>query len=87
MTAEIISIGDELLIGQVTNTNASWICSELNKIGVSVSQITAVGDNANDIKKVLKNDFLIRDGPAGSRTNKNEPAEIRNKNRYGSAGI
>ena len=55
MTAEIISIGDELLIGQVINTNASWISKELNKIGIPVSQITAIGDNSNDIKRTLKN--------------------------------
>lgn len=55
MTAEIISIGDELLIGQVINTNASWIASELNKAGILVSQVTAIGDNSDDIKRVLKN--------------------------------
>lgn len=70
MTAEIISIGDELLIGQVINTNASWISTELNKIGVPVSQITAVGDNSNDIKRALKNaiernDVVILTGGLG----------------------
>ena len=70
MTAEIISIGDELLIGQVINTNASWISTELNKIGVPVSQITAVGDNSNDIKRALKNaiernDIIILTGGLG----------------------
>ena len=34
MQAEIITIGDELLIGQVVNTNASWIARELNAIGI-----------------------------------------------------
>ena len=38
--AEIISIGDELLIGQVVNTNASWIASELVKNGIEVGRIT-----------------------------------------------
>ena len=55
MTAEIISIGDELLIGQVINTNASWIAGELNKAGISVNQVTAIGDQSDEIKRVLKN--------------------------------
>jgi nicotinamide-nucleotide amidase len=54
MTAEIISIGDELLIGQVINTNASWIAGELNKVGIQVQQVTAIGDKAIDIKRALK---------------------------------
>ena len=54
MTAEIISIGDELLIGQVINTNASWISAELNKSGITISKITAIGDNAGDITDALK---------------------------------
>ena len=36
MQAEIITIGDEILIGQILDTNSKWIASELNKIGVSV---------------------------------------------------
>jgi len=40
MTAEIISIGDELLIGQVFNTNASWLAQQLHAIGISIRQIT-----------------------------------------------
>lgn len=49
MNASIISIGDELLIGQVVNTNASYIASELNKIGIHVKYISTVGDNYPDI--------------------------------------
>ena len=37
MQAEIISIGDELLIGQVVNTNASWMAEQLNMAGIKVS--------------------------------------------------
>ena len=70
MTAEIISIGDELLIGQVINTNASWIAGELNKAGILVSQVTAIGDNADDINRVLKdaslrNDIILLTGGLG----------------------
>ena len=50
MKAEIISIGDEILIGQITNTNATWMSQELNNIGVRVTHISSVGDNSIDIK-------------------------------------
>ena len=49
MTAEIITIGDELLIGQVINTNQAFIAEELNSIGVSVERMTTVGDDENGI--------------------------------------
>ncbi|MDP4289169.1 MAG: molybdopterin-binding protein, partial [Bacteroidota bacterium] len=45
MTAEIITIGDELLIGQVVNTNASYIAKVLNETGISVARTTTIGDN------------------------------------------
>lgn len=53
MTAEIINIGDELLIGQVVNTNASWMAAELNKAGITVRQINAIADDSTDIKRAL----------------------------------
>jgi nicotinamide-nucleotide amidase len=53
MNAEIINIGDELLIGQVVNTNASWLASELNKAGISVVQITTIADDDHAIKTAL----------------------------------
>ena len=51
MRAEIISIGDELLIGQVVNTNASWMAERLNSIGISVKYISVIGDSREDILK------------------------------------
>ena len=54
ITAEIISIGDELLIGQVINTNASWMASELNKNGIKVIRINDVSDSGTDIKSAIK---------------------------------
>jgi nicotinamide-nucleotide amidase len=54
MQAEIISIGDELLIGQVVNTNASWMAQQLNLIGISVFQITAIGDTTEHILQALQ---------------------------------
>ena len=51
--ASVITIGDELLIGQVIDTNSAWIAQELNKIGVWVQRRVAVGDVWNDIWKAL----------------------------------
>ncbi len=45
MQAELITIGDELLIGQVINTNAAYLGRELGKLGIAVSRETTVGDN------------------------------------------
>jgi nicotinamide-nucleotide amidase len=53
MNAEIISIGDEILIGQITNTNAQWMAQQLNLIGISVKQISTVGDNRDDIIRIF----------------------------------
>jgi len=50
---ELISIGDELLIGQVINTNASWMAEELNAIGYDVRQITCISDSDTEIKRAL----------------------------------
>lgn len=57
MLCEIISIGDELLIGQVVNTNASWLASELNMIGVRIYQIRTISDSKKHIKHALKTAF------------------------------
>ncbi|WP_299162020.1 competence/damage-inducible protein A [uncultured Tenacibaculum sp.] len=54
MNAEIITIGDEILIGQIVDTNSQWIGQELNKIGVSVYQITSIQDERKHILKALK---------------------------------
>jgi nicotinamide-nucleotide amidase len=53
MLAEIITIGDEILIGQIVDTNSAWMGRELNKIGVSVKQITSVSDDAEHIVNAL----------------------------------
>ncbi|NVK51115.1 MAG: competence/damage-inducible protein A [Cyclobacteriaceae bacterium] len=47
--AEIIAIGDELLYGQIMDTNSHWISQELDLVGVKVVRKTTVGDNRNDI--------------------------------------
>lgn len=51
--ASIITIGDELLIGQVTDTNSPWMAQELNKIGVWLRRRVAVGDLRNEIIHAL----------------------------------
>ncbi len=53
MIAEIVSIGDEILIGQIINTNAVFIAKELNKIGVEVGQITSISDTKEHIESCL----------------------------------
>jgi nicotinamide-nucleotide amidase len=53
MKAEIISIGDELLIGQVVNSNASFIASQLHAEGIDTTRITVVPDSSEDIKRAL----------------------------------
>ena len=54
MLAEIITIGDEILIGQITDTNSVFIAKELNKIGVQVYQITSIQDQGQHILNALE---------------------------------
>ena len=54
MFAEIITIGDEILIGQIIDTNSAFIAKELNKIGISVYQITSVQDEREHILAALE---------------------------------
>ncbi|TXG35656.1 competence/damage-inducible protein A [Seonamhaeicola maritimus] len=70
MLAEIITIGDELLIGQVIDTNSAFIAKQLNKIGVSVYQVTSIQDDKDHILKALKEaeirvDIIILTGGLG----------------------
>ena len=53
MKAEIISIGDELLIGQVINTNASWIGEQLTMAGIKVYQAVSIADDQDHIFEAL----------------------------------
>jgi len=59
MQAEIITIGDEILIGQILDSNSKWMAEELNKIGISVYQITSIQDDKQHIIKSLKEAQLI----------------------------
>lgn len=53
MLAEIITIGDEILIGQIVDTNSAWMAKELNLIGIKVKQITSVSDDADHITEAI----------------------------------
>ena len=53
MKAEIITIGDEILIGQVVDTNSAWMGEQLNLCGVEVYQITSVHDNHDQILQAI----------------------------------
>lgn len=52
--AEIISVGRELLIGKVVNSNATWLCQQLTKIGVIVRRITVIADDLNEIASAIR---------------------------------
>lgn len=53
LKVEIITIGDELLIGQVIDTNSAWMAQQLNAIGIKVAQITSISDDHDHILKAL----------------------------------
>ena len=70
MNAEIITIGDEILIGQIVDTNSAYISKELNKIGISVFQITSIQDDKSQILETLESakthaDLVILTGGLG----------------------
>jgi len=53
MQAEILCIGDELLIGQTINTNAGWLGQQLNSIGIRVARTTVIADDKHEIRAAL----------------------------------
>ncbi|MEJ0080207.1 MAG: competence/damage-inducible protein A [Puia sp.] len=55
----IVTIGDELLIGQVIDTNSAWMAQELNKAGFWVRRRVAIGDGRYDILKALEEESAI----------------------------
>ena len=70
MLAEIITIGDEILIGQIVDTNSAYISQELHKIGIQVSQITSIQDTKKHILDTLseankRSDLVILTGGLG----------------------
>lgn len=70
MNAEIIAVGSELLLGQITNTNARYISSQLAELGINVYYHTVVGDNAERLKDAIqlaesRADLIIFSGGLG----------------------
>ncbi|WP_107839499.1 competence/damage-inducible protein A [Metasolibacillus meyeri] len=70
MNAEIIAVGSELLLGQIANTNAKFISSQLSELGVNVYYHTVVGDNAARLEEVIavaegRADIIIFSGGLG----------------------
>lgn len=70
MNAEIITIGDEILIGQIVDTNSAWMAKQLNDIGINIKQITSVSDNAQHIVNALdeaqtRADIILMTGGLG----------------------
>ena len=61
MQAEIITIGDELLIGQVVDTNSAWMAERLNEQGIEVCQITSIHDSRRQIIRALDDAFSRAD--------------------------
>ena len=69
-TASICTIGDEILIGQIIDTNSSYISRELNSIGIRISGMVSIGDDHDRIIKTLgeelsRNDIVITTGGLG----------------------
>ena len=61
MNIEIITIGDELLIGQVIDTNSAWLAQQLLPYGFRVRWRTAIGDNADDLRMAFDQAFSRAD--------------------------
>lgn len=61
MKAVIITIGDEILIGQTIDTNAAWLGKELNSRGISVEQVISIRDDENSIHEAIFKGFRLAD--------------------------
>lgn len=53
MQAEIITVGDEILIGQIVDTNSAWIGQKFSAIGVAIARIVSVADRADEIEQAM----------------------------------
>ncbi|MHB1319746.1 MAG: molybdopterin-binding protein, partial [Anaerolineae bacterium] len=70
MQAEIVTIGTELLLGEIVDTNSAWIAQQLTTIGLNLFYTTTVGDNLGRITEVLRRaldraDVVITTGGVG----------------------
>ncbi len=89
-TASICTIGDEILIGQIVDTNSSYISRELNAIGIRISGMVSIGDNHDRIINTLRNELKNNDivittgglGPTKDDITKAALAELSGSSRY-----
>ena len=70
LLADIITIGDEILIGQVVDTNSAYIAYQLTDLGITIRKITSIGDSGSEISSALnesisKSDIVILTGGLG----------------------
>ena len=70
MTAEIICVGTELLLGDIVNTNAQFLSRELAELGISVLHQHVIGDNPGRLRDLVKkaksrSDLLVFSGGLG----------------------
>lgn len=71
VNVEIISIGNELLIGKILNTNAHWLAKRITSLGLSVRRITVIGDDLSEISSAIRESiqrrpaFIITTGGLG----------------------
>jgi len=69
--AEIVCVGNEILIGKIANTNAQWLAKRITTLGLKVSRVTVVGDDVSEIAAALKESlgrkprFVITTGGLG----------------------
>ena len=63
MKVQIITIGDEILIGQVIDTNSAWMGAQLNKNGASIATITSISDANEAIQSTVRNALAMPDSP------------------------
>ena len=61
MKIEIITIGDEILIGQIVDTNSAWMGKEVNLLGWEIVRITTVPDDSAEIKQAFDSAFTRAD--------------------------
>ena len=89
-TASICTIGDEILIGQIVDTNSSYISRELNAIGIRISGMVSIGDDHDRIVCTLRNELKNNDivittgglGPTKDDITKAALAELSGSSRY-----
>ena len=70
MNAIIVTIGDEILVGQTVDTNSAHIAKELNKLGIAIDEILSISDTEEHIKQALNQyvgraDFVFLTGGLG----------------------